>query len=155
MSLFLSVFIYWKGASGFLLLYETRGEIHKVFSLLMLQAPFGSSQALLLESLVFHNRSKRSSTRLTSDVESHTAHTVVTLITTSRLAAALIRGSLGLSWLRMCKMVYPQWWFRIVLSLLLCRPPPLLATPWGLEREPRAPVLLFELSGSPKSFDFS
>lgn len=35
----------------------------------------------------------------------HAAHTVVTLITTSRLAAALIRGSLGLSWLRMWRMV--------------------------------------------------
>lgn len=83
------------------LLYETRGEIHKGFSLLMLQAPFSSSQGFRLESLVFNNRSIRSSTCFTSEMESIPClappHTVVTLITTSRLAAALIRGSLGLS----------------------------------------------------------
>ena len=32
-------------------------------------------------------------------------HTVVTLITTSRPAPALSRGSWGRSWLRMCRMV--------------------------------------------------
>lgn len=69
-----------------------------------------------------------SRTRYIPRIVPGSAHTVVTLITTSRLAA-LIRGSLGRSWLRMCKMVYPQWWFRIVLNLRLCRLPPLLARP--------------------------
>lgn len=113
--------------------------------------------------VLFNTRSTSPSSHLHPDTKTRSipwreprpTHTVVTLITTSRLAAALIRGSLGRSWLRMCKMVYPQWWFRIVLNLLLCRPPLLLARPWGLPREPRAPVLLLELTGSPKSFDFS
>ncbi len=91
----------------------------------------------LHESVVFNIRSISPSSHLHPDtkarfIPSHTpglTHTVVTLITTSRLAAALIRGSLGRSWLRMCKMVYPQWWFRIVLNLLLCRPLLLLARP--------------------------
>lgn len=157
---------YWKGASGFLLLYETRGKILKC--VLSVDAP-GITQlltGLFLPTWVFSfliSGPLSPSTHLHLDTKTRfipsrmpsPTHTVVTLITTSRLAAALIRGSLGRSWLKMCKMVYPQWWFRIVLSLLLCRPALLLARPWGLPREPRAPVLLLELTGSPKSFDFS
>lgn len=83
-------------------------------------------------------------------------HTVVTRMTTSRLVAVPSRGSLGRSWLRMWRMVYPQWWLRIVLNLRTRWPPLLpLARPCVLLREPRFPALLLELNGSPKSFAFS
>lgn len=122
----------WKGTSGFLLLTKKEEKPHSPFSFWV------------------HNPHLYKDEFCPSST-----HTVVTLITTSRLAAALIRGSLDRSWLRMCKMVYPQWWLRIVLNLRLWRAPLLLARLWGVPREPRAPALLLELTGSPKSFDFS